>query len=544
MICLAILAVAISYGCSQVQDSSVEASNGATEEALIHTTAEVSNSTTAEASNDTTEKASNDTAEALSHESAENKDDLTTGKPFQFTITTDFELKMDIEVLQDMFEPEIADDDTVVIEIVINKMDGQYPVLYDLDCESDGEYEFTGLTDDHSCVYGKKTGTHKISIRGEVPSLHLCKRFNDSLSVSCSTNGHITICDTDILTNQNAILSIDSWGEIAWKSMMGFAEKCRELNAIPAEAPDLHQVESMSFMFNEATSFNQPIGNWNVSSVTNMSFMFFGATSFNQPIGNWDVSNVTDMSWMFSGAGEFNQPLESWDVSSVTNMREMFGGAGEFNQPLEAWDVSKVTDMGWMFYDAESFNQPIGNWDVSSVTNMSEMFSGATSFNQPIGNWNVSSVTNMRKMFRMAISFNQSIDKWNVSKVKIAGDMFDGAESFRMGKPISTAIALEEPNVAGFIDKRIIKKTMHNHEEEIRSCYAQALAVDKTLAGRIVMQWTISPDGSVNEVSVKESTLNHTGMEESMKASILQWRFPMPRDKEPVHVEYPFVFGL
>ena len=34
--------------------------------------------------------------------------------------------------------------------------------------------------------------------------------------------------------------------------------------------------------------------------------MFKNATSFNQPLNNWDVSNVTDMRRMFNGARSFN----------------------------------------------------------------------------------------------------------------------------------------------------------------------------------------------------------------------------------------------
>ena len=34
--------------------------------------------------------------------------------------------------------------------------------------------------------------------------------------------------------------------------------------------------------------------------------MFRGASSFNQPLNNWDVSKVTDMADMFNGARSFN----------------------------------------------------------------------------------------------------------------------------------------------------------------------------------------------------------------------------------------------
>jgi len=67
-------------------------------------------------------------------------------------------------------------------------------------------------------------------------------------------------------------------------------------------------------------------------------------------ISHWDVSSVTDMSRMFEEASSFNQPLKNWDVSNVTNMAGMFSGASSFNQPLNNWGVSNVTNMSYMFH--------------------------------------------------------------------------------------------------------------------------------------------------------------------------------------------------
>ncbi|UCD04079.1 MAG: DUF285 domain-containing protein [Candidatus Woesearchaeota archaeon] len=156
-------------------------------------------------------------------------------------------------------------------------------------------------------------------------------------------------------------------------------------------------------------------------NVTTMALMFYGS-QFNQPIGNWDVSSVTDMTDMFRGS-QFNQPIGNWDVSSVTSMQGIFHSS-QFNQPIGNWDVSSVTSMSSMFY-LSPFNKSISNWNTSNVISMNVMFYGSQ-FNQPIGNWDVSSVTSMVGTF-WNTPFDQNISSWDVSSVTDMTGMLDNA---------------------------------------------------------------------------------------------------------------------
>lgn len=76
--------------------------------------------------------------------------------------------------------------------------------------------------------------------------------------------------------------------------------------------------------------------------------VFMDATSFNQVLSPWDISSVTDMAWMFLGATFFNQDLSSWNVSRVTNINGMLYNATFINQDLSSGDVSSVADMSRM----------------------------------------------------------------------------------------------------------------------------------------------------------------------------------------------------
>jgi uncharacterized protein (TIGR02145 family) len=227
-------------------------------------------------------------------------------------------------------------------------------------------------------------------------------------------------------------------------------------------------------MFNHASSFNQPVENWDVSNVTDMSWMFDEASSFNQTIGDWDVSNVIDMYKMFNRAVAFNQDISNWDVSSVTNMSAMFYEASSFNQDISNWCVTNIaseptdfsisspltesnkpvwgtcpsnltpiTDANFdqaiqtclstnpidgMCSDSEYGAMP--DWDVSQVTDMGNAFSGRVDFNADISAWDVSNVVTMFGMFFNAYLFNQDISFWDVSNVVIMFSLLNNAQAF------------------------------------------------------------------------------------------------------------------
>jgi surface protein len=296
-----------------------------------------------------------------------------------------------------VYDTRLSGDNSISIPLY-----GKVDVIVDW---GDGTIESYHSHGDHKHTYSTH-GEYTVAISGSL------ERFGSGIYINYAYN----------------LRKVISFGDLGLKSLSGAFNGAINLVEVPDNLPS--SVTDLSYTFSGATSFNHPIGEWDVSNVTSMNSTFYNASSFNQDISKWDVGNVTTMQRMFFECTSFNQDIGKWNVRNVVNMSEMFSYAGSFNQYIGSWDVSKVQNMFSMFTAASSFNQDIGRWDVGSVTTMNSMFHSALSFNQDIGNWDVSNVECMGGMFGNAISFDQDIGGWDVSNVLYMRGMFWDAESF------------------------------------------------------------------------------------------------------------------
>jgi TonB family protein len=97
--------------------------------------------------------------------------------------------------------------------------------------------------------------------------------------------------------------------------------------------------------------------------------------------------------------------------------------------------------------------------------------------------------------------------------------------------------------VKGALDKDLIRRIVRAHINEVRHCYNQGLVRDPNLTGRVAVQFTIGPTGSVPASIVAQSSLDDTTVSNCVAKAVKRWKFPKPEGGGNVVVTYPFVLA-
>lgn len=96
--------------------------------------------------------------------------------------------------------------------------------------------------------------------------------------------------------------------------------------------------------------------------------------------------------------------------------------------------------------------------------------------------------------------------------------------------------------IMGALDRSVIDAYVRRNLAKIRWCYEKELNKDPKIFGRVVINFIITKDGSVNSSKVQRTTMGNATVESCVADQIKKIRFPAPKGGGIVIVNYPFVF--
>jgi TonB family protein len=120
---------------------------------------------------------------------------------------------------------------------------------------------------------------------------------------------------------------------------------------------------------------------------------------------------------------------------------------------------------------------------------------------------------------------------------RVEGD-FVGTGKIDTGGPASHDANLELGGRSADDINRVIK----SRAGVFRACYQKELnRTPKLPGGKIIVAFTIAPEGHVSRAATKSSTLNNAAVEKCVVTTVQRLKFPAA--KAPAHVTYPFSFA-
>ena len=134
-------------------------------------------------------------------------------------------------------------------------------------------------------------------------------------------------------------------------------------------------------------------------------------------------------------------------------------------------------------------------------------------------------------------------------KVVIPGDL-RGAPRIIDARPtgpvaardVSSRLKVDCPVLeGGHADLESITREIRARRKAIAACYERALKQKPTLAGKLVVRFSIAAAGTISAVDIDDDTLGAPEVGACVRALVLRWRFAPPAEA-PVELSFPFVF--
>jgi hypothetical protein len=93
------------------------------------------------------------------------------------------------------------------------------------------------------------------------------------------------------------------------------------------------------------------------------------------------------------------------------------------------------------------------------------------------------------------------------------------------------------------LDRDSVRRVIYVHIKQIRHCYQLALMKQPALQGRVILTFDITPQGQVEELGIRETSLQSSELLSCVCDSLRTWEFPRaPFAGGNVRIIYPFAF--
>jgi outer membrane biosynthesis protein TonB len=106
---------------------------------------------------------------------------------------------------------------------------------------------------------------------------------------------------------------------------------------------------------------------------------------------------------------------------------------------------------------------------------------------------------------------------------------------------ILLSLLMPEPELASSIDKELIRRIVRQNIDDVRGCYETALASDPDVSGKVVIQFVIDADGTIDSSTVTSNNTGDVALGDCIANRVLRWTFPTFPGGSKVTINYPFV---
>ena len=109
-------------------------------------------------------------------------------------------------------------------------------------------------------------------------------------------------------------------------------------------------------------------------------------------------------------------------------------------------------------------------------------------------------------------------------------------------RDVSSRLKVDRPIIeGGRADLESITREIRARRKAIAACYERALKTKPTLAGKLVVRFSITAAGTISAVDIDDDSLGAPEVGACVRAIIQRWRFAPPAEA-PVELSFPFVF--